>query len=132
MYRIVLDSLRGSENSFFTKSSLMQGTRYGRIKVFSLYPHQLLILRCAVRDLFNNFFNNCLNANFLLMEIVYFNLMILFLDQNLSIIMSVSSKRLNCGACFIKQTRSRTHTFRKSGPWTFRKNGPYAKIDCIG
>ena len=32
---------------------------------------------------------------------------------------------------FIKQTRTWTPNFRKSGPRTFRKSGPYAKIDCM-
>ena len=34
---------------------------------------------------------------------------------------------------FIKKTqsRSRTRTFRKSGPWTFRISGSYTKIYCM-
>ena len=34
-------------------------------------------------------------------------------------------------AYFIKGTRTRTQTFRKSGPRTFRKSGPYTKINCM-
>ena len=31
---------------------------------------------------------------------------------------------------FVKQTRTWTRTFQKTGPWTFRKSGPYTKSLC--
>ena len=93
----------GSGNSPFTKSSLKQCARYGRIKILSfmrlsgISPPAASFQKKPLMMFLKTSSVNGLNANFLLMEYFCFNLIILGWYQNWLGIMSVSSKMLSFG-----------------------------------